>query len=105
MSEFQPADYEPNPPVSSGMTQLLIAAIILMIVACLACLWGAVDGFFRIPIMMGKMPAPVIMGQKPSDANIIAFFVLDMINFLLAPVVLFGGIQMLRRKMYAFTRV
>jgi hypothetical protein len=84
--------------------QLLIAAIILMVTACLALLWSIHDGMGRIPMLTGDMEVPEIFGQKPSQANIIAYFVLDICVVLLAPVVIAGAIQMLRRRTWGFTR-
>jgi hypothetical protein len=101
-----PVPYEspPLPQKSSYLTQLTVVAIILLVTAALAWCWSALDAVGRAFMIMGMVRPPAAFGNVPESANV-AFLVVDVIVVLLAPVILFGGAQMLRHKMYHFVRV
>jgi len=105
MSDPTPYASPPRlPQRSQYLTQLTIIAIVLMVAATVACCWSLIDAYGRYLMISGRIPIPTIMGNTPSMAQITAFFILDLLVIVLAPVIVFGAAQMLRRKMFGFAR-
>src|SRR5205814_2291068 len=96
-----------NPsPKSSGLIQLKIAAIILIVLGSFAWLQSAWSVFNRI--VFGIPPAPATMspaGQSGYYIGTNIAVVCAAFSLLLAPVLIFGAAQMLRHRSYGLARI
>jgi len=96
-----------SPPPSSGKTQLMIGAIILLIFAAIAWLYSVADVIFRFyTLSRGQIPPKV---AEPGYAAgfygaMYGLIGMDILTLLLAPVLIFAAVQMLRTRKYGFCR-
>jgi hypothetical protein len=102
-----PMDYAP-PPSSSALVQLKVAAITTIVFASLAWIYSLLEGGFRAYILLSGQPMPPMnSGISPEATKVLLIFglALELLTVLLAPVVVVGAVQMLRRRSFGFVRV
>ena len=105
MSEpSEPIFYESPPPPSPAFTQLNVAAIVLIVLASIAWLYGIVN--IGVILWKGIPPAPDADPARSSGYYVGAYgtIVIFALADILAPVLIFGAAQMLRRRGYGFCK-
>jgi hypothetical protein len=104
-----PVSYQGGGPASSKLTQLNVAAIILIVVAALSWLYSGADVAVRLwTLSRSAMPPPpagspgFVAGFK---AAVYVMIVIGLCSLVLSPVLIVGAAQMLRRRAFAFARI
>ena len=113
MSE-EPAKTPSNPPKAMSqpplspadervqrLTLLNIVAVLLFSCATYALLWNVINGYVAAELVLGRHE---IFREELSGKQVFGLM-FNGVNALCSPLVIFGAVQMLRRRMYGLTRV